>query len=104
MIYFPGPDLPMGSYDHSLVKLNNDLIVLGGYNNGRQKSIFQLSSQNGTFSWTTLEQELDTCKHSFVAIVVPDNYFACEEEVGLPFDCTESDPKHLGHGWGWCME
>ena len=73
----------MGTYDHSLVKLNNDLVVLGGYNNGRQKSIFQLSCQNGTFSWTTLEQELNTCKHSFVAIVVPDNYFACEEETEL---------------------
>ena len=48
-----------------------------------QKSIFKLSSQNGTFSWTTMEQELGTCKQSFVAIAVPDNYFACESETAL---------------------
>ena len=78
-----GPDLPLGIYDHASVRLNNDLIVLGGYNNGRQNSIFKLSSRNRILSWTTLERELGMCKHSFVAIAVPDNYFACEEETEL---------------------
>ena len=69
-----GPDLPKAIYGFSMLEMNGDTYVFGGYSGAYESSIYQLSCSSGICSWTTLNQQLKVGRASQVAIAVQDNF------------------------------
>ena len=72
-----GPPLPKALYGISIVEIQGDAFLFGGYNT----AIYQLTCSSGTCSWSTLNQELKVSRSSTVAIPVPDNF--CKGKEGM---------------------
>jgi hypothetical protein len=90
-----GPDLPMKTYDHCMVKINEGTIMMtGGSSNSVFNSVFNYDIENQTWTsgpdmisprrghacgiqWTTLPQGLIGNSHRSVVIVVPDDIVTC---------------------------
>ena len=62
--------MPKELWGHSMLEIQGDLFVLGGY----QSEIHKMSCSSELCSWTTINQELKVARYDLVAISVPD-YF-----------------------------
>ena len=70
-----GPPLPKGLYDISIVDIQGDAFLFGGYGDGGLNSaIYQLTCSSDICSWSTLNQEMKIGRRYTVAIPVPDNF------------------------------
>jgi hypothetical protein len=71
-----GPALPKTLYGHSLLEIQGDIFVFGGYaNHDYNSAIYQLSCSSGICSWATLNQALTVKRrYNTVAILVPDSF------------------------------
>ena len=77
-----GPVLPEALDKISMVEIQGDAFVFGGYGGGSggqsnwiyNSNIFQFSCSSGNCSWSTLNQELKVGRSSTVAIPVPDTF------------------------------
>ena len=78
-----GPPLPKALFGHSIVEIQGDAFLFGGYGGGYpyNSAIYQLTCSSGICSWSTLNQELKVARYLTVAIPVPD-YF-CEGKEGM---------------------
>ena len=66
--------MPKILYSHSMLEIQGDLFVFGGYSSVFQSAIHKMSCLSGVCSWTTISQELKTARRYLVAMSVPD-YF-----------------------------
>ena len=69
-----GPPLPKALYGISIVEIQGDAFLFGGYGGGYNSAIYQLTCSSGICSWSTLSQELKVARYNHVAIRVPDNF------------------------------
>ena len=70
-----GPALPKELGYHSMLEIQGNVFVFGGWNNdGEQSSIYQLTCSAGICAWSTLNQELKVARHRHIIIPVPDNF------------------------------
>jgi len=73
----PGPELLEKRFRHGMVRLDSDLIAIGGYNRVSKhlSSMERLTCRNGitTCKWTLLSQKLKRARSQFVAIAIPDD-------------------------------
>jgi hypothetical protein len=69
-----GPPLPKAIRGFSMLEMNGDTYVIGGYSGAYESSIYQLSCSSGLCSWTTLNQQLKVARRFLVAIAVQDNF------------------------------
>ena len=77
-----GPPLTKGLYDISIVDIQGDAFLFGGYGDGGLNSaIYRLTCSSDICSWSTLNLELKVGRIFSVAILVPD-YF-CEGKEGM---------------------
>ena len=67
--------MPKTLYGHSSLTQGNDLIVVGGRSDTGgyhySDSIYQLSCNNGQFTWEEMNEKLQTARYWFVADFVP---------------------------------
>ena len=66
--------MPKALDSHSMLEIQGDLFVFGGYSSGSQSEIHKMSCSSEVCSWTTINQELKVAKYYLVAMSVPD-YF-----------------------------
>ena len=66
--------MPKTLYGHSMLEIQGDLFVFGGFYVGSQSAIYKLSCSSGLCNWTTINQELKIARENLVAMSVPD-YF-----------------------------
>jgi hypothetical protein len=70
--------MPKALRGHSMLEIQGDLFVfggyIGGYVGGSQTEIHKMSCLSAVCSWTTINQELKVARDYLVAIAVPD-YF-----------------------------
>ena len=66
--------MPKALEGHSILEIQGDLFVFGGFSYGYQTEIHKLSCSSGVCSWTTINQELNVARAGTVALSVPD-YF-----------------------------
>ena len=66
--------MPKALSRHSMLEIQGDLFVFGGYSSGYQTDIHKMSCLSVVCSWTTINQELKVAKYYLVAMSVPD-YF-----------------------------
>jgi len=75
-----GPDLPIKVWKHTIVEFQNNLILLGGWNDGERKDnkeLFQLECHKRICKWTKLQQEIEIGRFRRpVAMLVPDSFCA----------------------------
>ena len=71
-----GPPLPKALSGISVVEIQGDAFLFGGYGGGYKAAIYQLTCSSGICSWSSLNQELKVARSRTVAFPVPD-YF-CE--------------------------
>ena len=81
-IFLPtGPNLTHGISDHAMVKINDDLIVIGGSNlyssHSYSSYLNRLTFLNGKLQWILLPQKLKIPRHRMVAAVIPDDFLDC---------------------------
>ena len=70
-----GPLLPKVLEGPSIVEIQGDAFLFGGYHGGNYNSaIYQLTCSSGICSWSTLNQEMKIGRRNIVAIPVPDNF------------------------------
>ena len=69
-----GPPLPKALSRFSMLEINGDAFVFGGYGGGYNSAIYQLSCSSGICSWSILNQELKVARETTVAIPVPDTF------------------------------
>jgi len=71
-----GPTLPKALYGHSIVEIQGDAFLFGGYLGGGKynSANYQLTCSSGTCSWSTNNQELKVARYYTVAIPVPDSF------------------------------
>ena len=76
---FTGPNLIHGISGHAMVKINDDLIVIGGATTltATSSALYRLTCSNGEFQWFTLPQKLQIPRESMVATVIPDDFLGC---------------------------
>ena len=74
MLLTLGPPLPKALYGISIVEIQGDAFLFGGYSGGYNAAIYQLTCFSGICSWSTLNQELKVGRRYTVAIPVPDNF------------------------------
>ena len=73
-----GPDLPERLSAHSIIELEGDLYVIGGFDgNIVKKSIHRLQCSSSDCNWTTMKQELEIRRSYPVAIPVLDSFTTC---------------------------
>ena len=76
-----GPPLPQKIGGHSMIEMNGDLIVLGGYSNSLdsryQRAIYKLICTSGSCAWTTMNQRLKIPRQLFVVIPIIDSMVSC---------------------------
>ena len=71
-----GPALPKPLYGHSSLSQGNNLYIVGGlsssiYGYQYSNSIYQLSCNNGEFTWDEIKEKLQTAREYFVADFAP---------------------------------
>ena len=66
--------MPKALSSHSMLEIQGDLFVFGGYSSGYQTEIHKMSCSSAVCSWTTINQELKVARGHLVAMSVPD-YF-----------------------------
>ena len=76
-----GPPLPKALEYHSVVEIQGDAFLFGGYSGDHNAAIYQLTCSSGICNWSTLNQEIKTARYSTVAIPVPDNF--CKGKEGM---------------------
>ena len=65
--------MPKGLSGHSMLEIQGDLFVFGGYlPYSSQSEIHKMSCSSGICSWTSINQELKVARSLLVAISVPD--------------------------------
>ena len=69
--------MPNALWLHSMLEIQGDLFVFGGYSSWSQTEIHKMSCSSAVCSWTTINQELKVARHYLVAMSVPD-YFCLE--------------------------
>ena len=69
-----GPPLPKALSRFSMLEINGDAFVFGGYGGGYNSAIYQLTCSSGICSWSTINQELKVARNRLVAIPVPDTF------------------------------
>ena len=71
-----GPALPKTLMGHSMVEIQGDVFLFGGYDTVSlyNLAIYQLSCSSGICSWATLNQGLKVARGFTVAIPVPDSF------------------------------
>ena len=69
-----GPALPQALYGHSMVEIQGDVFLFGGFGSGYNSVVYQLSCSSGICSWATLNQALTVGRDLTVAIPVPDSF------------------------------
>ena len=70
-----GPVLPEPLREHSMIEIQGDAYLFGGFDEGKWNSaIYQLSCSSGMCSWATLNQALKVGRTATVAIPVPDSF------------------------------
>jgi len=69
-----GPPLPKAMYGLSMLEMDGDTYVIGGYSGAIESSIYKLSCSSGICSWTTLNQQLKVARRNLVAMLVQDNF------------------------------
>ena len=70
-----GPALPKDLEGPTLLEIQGDAFLFGGYGSGGSNSaIYQLSCSSGICSWATLNQGLKVGRFNTVAIPVPDSF------------------------------
>ena len=75
-----GPALPKKLRGNSMLEIQGDVFIFGGYVYGYEKgydhnsAIYQLSCSTGICSWATFSQALKIGRDNFVAIPVPDSF------------------------------
>ena len=79
---FTGPNLTHGISKHAMVKINDDLIVIGGktvkYPSSTYSSYLnRLTFLNGELQWILLPQKLKIPRYEMVAAVIPDDFLDC---------------------------
>ena len=76
---FTGPNLIHGISGHAMVKINDDLIVIGGSHGHEDASsaLYRLTCSNGEFQWFMLPQKLKIPRYRMVATVIPDDFLGC---------------------------
>ena len=75
---FTGPNLIHGISGHAMVKINDDLIVIGGGTSFLlQSSLYRFTCSNGEFQWFILPQKLKIPRYRMVATVIPDDFLGC---------------------------
>jgi len=86
--WFNGPALPYRIQRHSMVKIGEDLVALGGSNqvndyhksNDVSKSLFRLSCSSEVCTWTELGQKLKRKRSNAVAFPLLTSMVACKGE------------------------
>ena len=79
-----GPSLPKTLYDHAMVPLDKDLVVIGGHSNdgsGIQSSLYLLSCHNKGCGWATMTQTLQVARVYHVAMLIPDELTDCSKKL-----------------------
>ena len=69
-----GPPMPKGLVAHSMLEIQGDLFVFGGWSGNEQSAVYKQSCSSAVCSWTTINQELKVARYYLVAMSVPD-YF-----------------------------
>ena len=71
-----GPPLPKALNSHSMLEINGDAFIFGGYfgSSNYNSAIYKITCSSGICSWSTLNQELKVAREYFVAIPVPDTF------------------------------
>ena len=69
-----GPQLPKAIREVSMLEMNGNTYVIGGWDGSTQSSIYKLSCSSGLCSWTTLNQQLKVARNYLVAMPVQDNF------------------------------
>ena len=69
-----GPPLPKVLSSFSLVEIQGDAFIFGGYFGSLNSAIYKLTCSSGICSWSTLNQELKVARYVTVAIPVPDTF------------------------------
>ena len=67
-----GPPLPKVLSSFSLVEIQGDAFIFGGYFGQFNSAIYQLTCSSGICSWSTINQELKNARFGTAAILVPD--------------------------------
>ena len=66
--------MPKELSGHSMLEIQGDLFVFGGFDDSYQTEIHKMSCSSEVCSWTTINQELNVARCCLVAMSVPD-YF-----------------------------
>ena len=69
-----GPALPKKLSGNSMLEIQGDVFIFGGYSGSHNSAIYQLSCSTGICSWATISQALKVGKDNAVAIPVPDSF------------------------------
>jgi hypothetical protein len=69
-----GPPLPKALGSFSMLEIQGDAFLFGGYGGGYNSAIYRLTCSSGTCSWSTLNQQLKVARSFTVVIPVPDNF------------------------------
>ena len=73
---FTGPNLLHGTYGHAMVKINDDLIVIGGITPITISSaLYRLTYSNGQLQWFNLTQKFKIPRSNMVAVSIPPDFF-----------------------------
>ena len=95
--------MPKVLSDHSMLEIQGDLFVFGGYSSASQSEIHKMICLSEVCSWTTINQELKFARHYLVAMSVPD-YFCLED--GGNWGSTIPSGTTIGGGCnqGWIAD
>ena len=69
-----GPTSPKKLRGNSMLAIQGDVFIFGGYGSGHNSAIYQLSCSSGICSWATLSQALKVGRDNTVAILVPESF------------------------------
>ena len=70
-----GPRLPKTLDNFSMLEMDGDIYVIGGYASGSmQSSIYQMSCSSGLCSWSILNQQLKVARNYLEIIPVQDHF------------------------------
>ena len=89
--------MPKALSGHSLLEIQGDVFLFGGYGSGYNSAIYQLSCSSGICSWATLNQALKVGRYITVANPVPDSF--CIEEGTTLFPTITTTSGACNQGW-----
>ena len=69
--------MPNKLWYHEIVPFDKDVVIIGGMSSGSQSSLHCLTCQNQDCEWKTMSQQLKVARHSFVAMLIPDELVDC---------------------------